>query len=170
MLPSAAEFLFVACPPEPCAGCPPPHSATTTLLPHPPMLERWVSRSPPVLHQQRRNSVEELTLLTIGQNGINNRLWGAARGRKPCYSKVFAAPRSTKGSSSLECSDLPTCTWLNQVFGSFKLAQALLERSTCSHAINKGYSSFKCRPLLTYLPALAKAKVSEASFSASNPR
>ena len=108
MLPSAAEFLFVACPPEPCAGCPPPHSATTTLLPHPPMLERWVSRSPPVLHQQRRNSVEELTLLTIGQNGINNRLWGAARGRKPCYSKVFAAPRSTKGSSSLECRPLLT--------------------------------------------------------------
>ena len=86
----------------------PPHSATTTLLPHPPMLERWVSRSPPVLHQQRRNSVEELTLLTIGQNGINNRLWGAARGRKPCYSKVFAAPRSTKGSSSLECRPLLT--------------------------------------------------------------
>ena len=32
----------------------------------------------------------------------------------------------------------------------------------------KGSSSFKCRPLLTYLPALAKAKISEASHSASH--
>ena len=53
---------------------------------------------------------------------------------------MLAAPRSTKGSSSLECSDLPTCTWRNQVFGSFKLAQAFLERSTCNHAINKAFS------------------------------
>ena len=108
MLPSATAVLFVACPPESCAGCPSPPQRNGDPPATPPMPERWVSRSPPVLHQQRRNSVEEVTLLTIGQNGINNRLWGAARGRKPCYSKVFAAPRSTKGSSSLECRPLLT--------------------------------------------------------------
>ena len=36
----------------------------------PPMSERWVSRSPPVPHQQRRNSVEELTLLKTGHTEI----------------------------------------------------------------------------------------------------
>ena len=55
---------------SPALGALPPHSAMTTLLPHPPMLERWVSRSPPVPHQQRRNSVEELTLLKTGHAEI----------------------------------------------------------------------------------------------------
>ena len=36
--------------------------------------------------------------------------------------------------------------------------QALLERFTCNHAINKGFFSFKCRPLLTYLPAHGPSK------------
>ena len=70
MLPSSTFFLFVACQLEPCAGCPPPPQRNGDPPATPPMSERWVSQSPPVPHQQRRNSVEELTLLKTGHTEI----------------------------------------------------------------------------------------------------
>ena len=45
-------FLFVARQLEPCAGCPPPHSATATLLPHPQCLSAGC-RGRPLYHTNR---------------------------------------------------------------------------------------------------------------------
>ena len=55
---------------SPALGALPPHSAMATLLPHPQCLSAGCRGRPPVPHEQRHNSVEELTLLKTGHAEI----------------------------------------------------------------------------------------------------
>ena len=75
----------------------------------PPVPERWVSRSPPEPHPQKRNSVEELTLLASGHKEMSPMpSLECGEWCKPFLSNLLASPRSTKGCSSFKCRTLLT--------------------------------------------------------------
>ena len=93
----------------------------------PPVPERWVSRSPPLPCPQRRNSVEELTLLTAGHREIclissrlNIPLSSLRRGAwtQAILEQMTCGPTINEELFFLlevqAPLDLSTCTWPNQ--------------------------------------------------------